>query len=249
MGKADLHIHTNHSYDGISTPQEVLERAKELDIDVIAICDHDEISGALEAQKLSVKYGVEVIIGEEVLTNEGEVIGLFLKKKIEVGKTLHETVKEIRKQDGLVVIPHPFAIFPVTRPAVSIKKLYDLFKEKGVVPDALEVLNSMPAGKVNSKKSKRLNDKVFTVAEVAGSDAHIKSHIGMSVTVFEGNTKEELRKAILEEKTKVEGDFISKRQSAEYLGKNIAKIGKKAKNRITGSYQKIKDTIHNRFYS
>ena len=73
----------------------------------IAITDHNEISGALEARAKA--DGVTVIVGEEVKTAEqGEVIGLFIEEKIPRGLTLAETIAEIKRQGGLVYVPHPF---------------------------------------------------------------------------------------------------------------------------------------------
>ncbi len=245
IGKADLHIHTNYSYDGISSPREVLEQASIAGLDVIAICDHEEIRGAQEAQKIQTRYNLEVIVGEEILTNEGEVIGLFLKEKIEPGKTLSETVNEIRRQGGLVVVPHPFSLFPLTRPAIGANQLYSMFKDKKILPDALEVLNSMPVGKSSAKRSKRINDNVFQVAEVAGSDAHIKNHIGSCVTLFEGKTSNDLKRAILSKQTTVKGDFISRKETTKVIAKNIVKVTSRvtsnAKNKVVKPYQKLKN--------
>ena len=75
----------------------------------IAVTDHNEISGALDARAKAAEYGVKVIVGEEVKTaDQGEVIGLFIEEKIPRGMTLAETIAEIRRQGGLVYVPHPF---------------------------------------------------------------------------------------------------------------------------------------------
>ena len=103
----DLHMHTDHSSD-CATPVEVLlAEAKLRGLGAIAVTDHNEISGALEAQAKA--SGIKVIVGEEVKTAEqGEVIGLFLTEKIARGMTLQETITEIRRQGGIVYVPHPF---------------------------------------------------------------------------------------------------------------------------------------------
>ena len=105
----DLHMHTDHSMD-CATPVEVLlATARDQGLGAIAVTDHNEISGALEAQRMAPKYGVKVIVGEEVKTKaQGEVIGLFLTEKIPRGMTLQETVAEIKRQGGIVYVPHPF---------------------------------------------------------------------------------------------------------------------------------------------
>jgi len=105
----DLHMHTDHSYD-CATPVEVLlAEARNRGLGAIAVTDHNEISGALEASRKAEGTGLRVIVGEEVKTaDQGEVIGLFLEKKIPRGMTLEETIAEIRRQGGIVYVPHPF---------------------------------------------------------------------------------------------------------------------------------------------
>ncbi|MDE3131880.1 MAG: glycosyltransferase, partial [Acidobacteriota bacterium] len=103
----DLHMHTDHSYD-CATPVEVLlAQARAKGLGAIAVTEHNEISGALEAAEKA--KGIKVIVGEEVKTaSQGEVIGLFIKEKIARGMTLQETIAEIKRQGGLVYVPHPF---------------------------------------------------------------------------------------------------------------------------------------------
>src|SRR5205807_2072814 len=105
----DLHMHTDHSHD-CATPVEVLlATARERGLGAIAVTDHNEISGALEARAQAASAGVKVIVGEEVKTaHEGEVIGLFLEEKIPRGLSLPETIARIREQGGVVYVPHPF---------------------------------------------------------------------------------------------------------------------------------------------
>ncbi len=104
-------MHTDHSHD-CATPVEVLlATAREQGLGAIAVTDHNEISGALEAQRAGRHEppGVKVIVGEEVKTAaQGEVIGLFIEEKIPRGLSLEETVAEIKRQGGLVYVPHPF---------------------------------------------------------------------------------------------------------------------------------------------
>src|SRR5207247_7682010 len=99
----------DHSPD-CATPVEVLLRtARARDLGAIAVTDHNEISGAFEAAAKAADFGVKVIVGEEVKTaSQGEVIGLFLREKIERGMSLEDTVAEIKRQGGLVYVPHPF---------------------------------------------------------------------------------------------------------------------------------------------
>ncbi|MDT7561328.1 MAG: hypothetical protein QOI68_5810, partial [Pseudonocardiales bacterium] len=103
----DLHMHTNHSHDCATPVDKLLETAKERGLGAIAVTDHNEVSGALEARERA--NGIKVIVGEEVKTaDQGEVIGLFIEEKIPRGLTLQETIEAIRAQGGLVYVPHPF---------------------------------------------------------------------------------------------------------------------------------------------
>src|SRR5690606_3298386 len=77
-------------------------------IDIVGITDHNEIKGAQEFKKFLEKFGIKVIVGEEIFSSKGEIIGLFLSEKIEPGMSPRDTMLEIKKQGGLVYIPHPY---------------------------------------------------------------------------------------------------------------------------------------------
>ena len=102
-------MHTDHSHD-CATPVEVLlATARDQGLGAIAVTDHNVISGALEAREKAAEFGVKIIVAEEVKTaDQGEVIGLFIEEHIPRGMTLAETVAEIKRQGGLVYVPHPF---------------------------------------------------------------------------------------------------------------------------------------------
>ena len=87
-------------------PAKALETAKKRGLDGIAVTDHDNIKGALEVKKLNKDKNFEVIIGEEVSTPQGEVIALYIKKKIKPGP-IDKVIKEIKKQGGVSIIAHP----------------------------------------------------------------------------------------------------------------------------------------------
>ena len=106
--KIDLHIHTNFSQDGMSTPKEVVDSAIEKNIDGICITDHGEIKGALEAIKYGFDKNILIIPGIEINTEYGDLLGINIKKEIADGLPFKETVKEIQKQGGMAVVPHPF---------------------------------------------------------------------------------------------------------------------------------------------
>jgi predicted metal-dependent phosphoesterase TrpH/glycosyltransferase involved in cell wall biosynthesis len=167
----DLHMHTDHSGD-CATPVEVLlETARVQGLGAIAVTDHNEISGALEAQRLAADYGVKVIVAEEVKTaSQGEVIGLFLTEKIPRGLTLAETVAEIHRQGGLVYVPHPFD---------RMHAVPDYEHLLGIVEDvdAIEVYNPRVAIGAFNEEAARFAAK-YRIPAGAGSDAHVAQGLG-----------------------------------------------------------------------
>jgi len=104
MLKADFHSHTKFSYDSATTVTQLIKRCKEVGITCLAVTDHHSIEGALRVQE---KAPFKVIIGEEIFSIGGEVIGLFLKEKILPGLPFEETLHRIKDQGGLVYLPHP----------------------------------------------------------------------------------------------------------------------------------------------
>jgi hypothetical protein len=181
--EVDLHMHTDHSPD-CATPVEVLlETARDRGLGAIAVTDHNEISGALEAQRIAERLGdIKVIVGEEVKTAEqGEVIGLFLEEKIPRGLTMAETIAEIHRQEGLVYVPHPFDRF---HSVPDYEHLLDIVEEI----DVLEVFNPRVALTAFNEEAERFARK-YRIVPGAGSDSHVAQGLG-SVRVrihdFEG---------------------------------------------------------------
>jgi glycosyltransferase involved in cell wall biosynthesis len=167
----DLHMHTDHSYD-CATPVEVLlATAAEQGLGAIAVTDHNEVSGALDAAKKAEQFGVKVIVAEEVKTaTQGEVIGLFIKEKIPRGMTLAETVAEIKRQGGLVYVPHPFDRMHSVPDYEHLLTILDDI-------DAIEVYNPRVAIGSFNEEAERFARKYRIVAG-AGSDSHVAQGLG-----------------------------------------------------------------------
>ena len=102
----DLHIHSKYSSDGVLEPEEIINAAKKKGLDGIAVTDHNTIKGGLETKRFETK-DFEVIIGSEIMTERGEITGLFLSQEI-TSKDVQGVFSEIKGQGGIVVIPHPF---------------------------------------------------------------------------------------------------------------------------------------------
>ena len=171
----DLHMHTDHSGD-CETPVEVLlATAKEVGLGAIAVTDHNEISGALEAREKANESNahppLKVIVGEEVKTAEqGEVIGLFIEEKIPRGLTMAETVAEIKRQGGLVYVPHPFDRMHAVPDYEHLPAILDDI-------DAIEVFNPRVAIGAFNEEAVRFAAKYRIVAG-AGSDSHVAQGLG-----------------------------------------------------------------------
>ena len=207
MGKADTHLHTQ--YSGFSRlgvmkfPESVISPAMQVDkgrkngMDVIAITDHDETRGAFIAQEYAKKYDdIDVIVGEEITTHDGEIIGLFLTERIPYDLPIEETVDIIREQGGIVIAPHPFSyhVFGLKEQILTL----DI--------DGFETINGGHPDSYSNKFAKLVMDRYpGRWAEMSGSDAHSLYTSGYNWTEFEGTTAEDFRKSILNRTTKAAG--------------------------------------------
>ncbi len=207
MGKADTHLHTQ--YSGFSRlgimkfPESVISPAMQVDqgrkngMDVIAITDHDETRAGFLAQEYARKYDdIEVIVGEEVTTKDGEIIGLFLNERVPDMLPVEETVDIIRSQGGIVIAPHPFS--------------YHVFglKEKILTLDidGFETINGGHPDSYSNAFAKMVMDRYpKRWAEMSGSDAHSLYTSGYNWTEFEGTTADDFRKSILNRTTRSAG--------------------------------------------
>ncbi len=170
--EVDLHMHTDHSPD-CATPVEVLlETARDRGLGAIAITDHNEVSGALAAREIAAEADdLKIIVAEEVKTAEqGEVIGLFLEERIERGMTMAETIAEIRRQGGLVYVPHPFDRL---HSVPDYEHLLDIVEEI----DILEVFNPRVALTAFNEEAERFARK-YRIVPGAGSDSHVAQGLG-----------------------------------------------------------------------
>ncbi|HWK29083.1 MAG TPA: glycosyltransferase [Solirubrobacter sp.] len=169
--EVDLHMHTDHSSDCATPVDVLLATAKSTGLGAIAVTDHNEISGALDAAAKAAEYGIKVIVGEEVMTaDQGEVIGLFISEKIPRGMTLAETIAEIRRQGGVVYVPHPFD---------RMHSVPDYEHMLAVVSDidAIEVFNPRIAIPAFNEEAVRFAGK-YRIVGGAGSDAHVAQGLG-----------------------------------------------------------------------
>ena len=190
MGLADLHCHTTAS-DGVSTPLAMLEAGRRRGLAVVAITDHNTLRGALAARELAARDPAlpRVVVGAEVTTRQGHVVGLFLEDPIPRRLTAGETVERIHVQGGLAVAVHP--CWRTGRHGVGP----ELLALGGF--DAMEVRNGAPAPsmwRANRQAARVQRDLGLPVT--GGSDAHGRLALGWALTEFEGSTPTDLRRAL-----------------------------------------------------
>jgi len=166
--KTDLHIHTEYSMDCGTPLDKIVGRCIEKGINCIAISDHGTAEGAL---KLKETAPFTIIVAEEILTQYGEIMGLFLKETIPSGLSVAETISRIRAQDGLVSIPHPFDIFRHS----ALRN--HIIEEIADQIDIIEVFNARSLPPQQSARARAFAQK-HGIVQGAGSDAHTLREIG-----------------------------------------------------------------------
>jgi predicted metal-dependent phosphoesterase TrpH len=169
--KVDLHTHSIKSHDGGISADQYHRALRSNRLDYIAITDHNRIDFALNLQA---KMGEQIIVGEEIMTTTGEIVGLYLKEKIKPGLSPLETVKQIKEQGGIVYIPHPFETVRKGLHEGILDELVDYI-------DIVEVCNGRAFFQNRSQQAvvwARLNNKLAA----ASSDAHGYQGLGATYT-------------------------------------------------------------------
>jgi predicted metal-dependent phosphoesterase TrpH len=176
--RIDLHTHTYYSPDAVTSPQRFVEACQGKGLTCVAVTDHNTIRGALAVQEMAPFL---VIVGEEIRTVEGEIIGLFLREEVPPGLSARETIERVRAQSGLVSLPHPLDRF---RGGIGAERL------PGLAPlaDIIEVMNARTTVGRDNDKAARLAEENGLVG-VAVSDAHSPWEMGrgyVEAPPFEG---------------------------------------------------------------
>lgn len=192
MGTADLHIHSTYSDDGTTTVRGVLKQAASIGLDVIAICDHDEIRGSLEARDLAPAYGLEAISGVEISAWEGHVLALFVERTVPADRPLVETLVRIGDLGGIAIAPHPVNPLPKSLPMHAVQYALKHPKARPVLK-GIEMYNM--GHEIFTRQVKKLAAGL-PLARTGSSDAHIHWTIGNGRTGFDGHTAADLRAAL-----------------------------------------------------
>lgn len=187
-----MHIHSKYSSDGILDVDEIIKTAIKRGLNGIAITDHNTIKGGMEAKKYK-NTDLEIIVGSEIMTEKGEIIGLFLTEEI-TSNDLIDVVQAIKDQDGIIILPHPFderrgsSFFP----GEEDEKFFD----------GIEVFNSRCIFQKYNENAIGFAKK-HKLAITAGSDAHFSNEIGNAGIITE---KEDIREAIRKKDIKIFGN-------------------------------------------
>jgi predicted metal-dependent phosphoesterase TrpH len=168
MIKTVFHVHTDHSSDSNQSVEDVLAEARRRSVGCITITDHDCIEGAQRAAALA-DDDLAVIVGQEISTTDGHLIGLFLRERVEPRMSVRRTAAAIRDQGGLVVVPHPFNSIFSCGLRDSVFDILDLI-------DAVEIAN---AQNLRSRPNRRAEEfaRRHGCTMIVGSDTHHRGYL------------------------------------------------------------------------
>lgn len=195
-GKADLHMHSTYS-DGSATIEQILTYTEQnTDLNVIALTDHDVIDGALHARDLWAQgsYRFDFVVGEEVSTAQGHLLGLYIEKRIPPGLSIERSIDLIHDQGGLAIIAHPLHRF--FRHSCQREVMDRIHIASDVWLDGIETWNASFCGIYANYIAMGVNREVYGLSELGNSDSHALSSIGSGVTWFEGESSQDVRRAI-----------------------------------------------------
>jgi hypothetical protein len=203
-GRADLHVHSLYS-DGGQAPETIV-RAASGRLDVVAITDHDEVAGAARARDFAREHpelGVDVVVGEEISTLNGHLIGLYLSERVPPGLSAQESIRLVHAQGGLAVAAHPFhPLRGIARGHYSLGRLIP-----DLPLDAIEVVNNAGVFSRLYDAWAALRNVEWALPVTAGSDAHDVWYLGSAATRFPGADAAALRRALETGRTRAQVDW------------------------------------------
>ena len=195
----ELHSHSALSYDGRDPVEMLLEQARAVGLDALAVTDHDEIDASLDAAAKASDYGLVGIPGMEVTSAAGHVLAIGVREAVPTGLPFDETLGEIRSRGGIAVVPHPFQ---ESRSGVAA----NVSRRDLASADAIEIYNSrLLTGRANRQAEKFAEEHDLPMT--AGSDAHIAEMVGQAVTRVDTDERslEAILDAVRDGRTSVEG--------------------------------------------
>lgn len=236
MIRLETHCHTKYSKDSMLPFSLLYLKCRLCHIDWIAITEHNNILGALEFKRYcdKRKKSINVIIGEEIMTSQGEIIGLFLNEEIKSGLSCDETIDLIKKQNGIVYVPHPY---DEKRSKTVLEE--ECIKNNAYRIDCIECYNGRNISESYGFKQNDIADK-YGLTKVIGSDAHTIWEISrnyMAVDCIPDNP-EHFKKAI-------ENPYFHKKKCLKF-SHNITKLVKLLKMITKGNFNEIYRIVNKR---
>lgn len=221
--KIDLHIHTNASHDSDLSLSELKKHIDKVGLECIAITDHDTISNAVKFKQMN-HPNLHVIVGSEITTDKGvHIIGLFLNKNV-AKDDIFSVIKKIKKQGGLVVLPHPFrrdsGLFGVTKHTYTSDEIFKIIS----LCDIIEIGNSR-CDRAHSVVTQNYF-KSFEKPKCVGSDAHYGFNVGS--TYCECPNTGKLKKDVLH----CHAFHIVSQQHSTLLSRTIFKLASISKDSV-----------------
>ncbi|HXG40528.1 MAG TPA: PHP-associated domain-containing protein [Candidatus Limnocylindrales bacterium] len=228
LGRADLHVHTLAS-DGVSGVEEILEAAVAAGLDVVAITDHDRIDAALAARALARDRGLplEIVVGSEVTTRGGHLLGLFLERPVRPLRSLRDSIAEIHDQGGLAIPAHPLVPYPLCAQGFVLRRLLAA-SDPRVRPDGLETFNPTTFGRYWHRRVVAFA-REHGLSEIGNSDAHVAEAVATGWTTFPGRSGADLRAAIGDGRTAAFGSFHPTARQLALFGRQLRKYGRDAR--------------------
>lgn len=171
MAYFDLHMHSRHSFDGVMSPAHIVSIARRRGLAGIAVSDHNTIAGGVEAVAANRDPNFLVIVGAEIQTEVGDILGLFLTREIASRRSL-EVVADIHDQGGIAILPHPYAHHQNLTPEL-LRQL-----------DGIEIYNGRDKRDYSAQTYAEFAGP-YGLATVANSDAHLYWEIGRACTALD----------------------------------------------------------------
>lgn len=233
-GRADLHIHTLAS-DGTASVAGILAKvAADGVLDVIAIADHERIDAAVAARAIAADRGLpfEVVVGEEITTRGGHLVGLFLERRVPPLKGLRWSIEAIHDQGGIAIPAHPLVPVHLAAQGWVLRRLLDDDNE-AVHPDAIETFNPTAIGRYGHRRAVEFAAR-HGLPGIGSSDAHAVDAVGSAWTTFPGRTAQDLAAAIRAGTTTHHGRFHGSVDQLGTFGLQLRKRGRDARAELMG---------------
>ncbi|RBQ23012.1 hypothetical protein ALNOE001_12920 [Candidatus Methanobinarius endosymbioticus] len=223
--KLDPHIHSSYSGDARSTPKEIIERAKLIGLDIIALSDHNTVKGSKVAIELSKNLDDLLVVPSiEISSSEGHILGFGIESAIPRDLSPEETVERVHDEGGIAIIPHPFSSYRRGLFFNNKKTMEKTIKKK---IRGVEVLNARCIIGYSNHESNKLADK-HSLAKIGSSDSHFVEAVGNCYTEIEIDNEPSVHdviQAIKSRKAKVRGKRTSNYLIArEVVNKKIRRI-------------------------